>query len=214
MASVNIQKAKQPIVTNHDEMILVVKRSEFFKQESPWAGLKQVDFDFYLALINKKKEFLPRSTMEVDPSYKQIIPYLIFSHKDSFFLMQRNDNATENRLKNKYSLGIGGHIREEDLTNGSIFSWAEREFHEEVEYKDAFTIKPLGILNDDASAVGQVHVGFVFLLEGSTPHILVKSELKSGQLVTLRECKSYFNSMETWSQIVYELLLTKKDSSF
>ncbi len=211
MASLQIQKTGQPVVSKQDEMILVVKRAEFFKHEASWAGLKQVDFDSYLKLINQKKEFLPRSAMEIDPSYKQIIPYLIFSHKDSYFLMQRRDNATENRLKNKYSLGIGGHIREEDLTNNSIFSWAEREFHEEVSYNDSFTIKPLGILNDDATPVGQVHVGFVFLIEGSTPHISVKSELKNGQLVTLDECKSYFNTMETWSQIVYEFLLTKKE---
>lgn len=210
MASLQIQKPVQPIIDKHDEMILVVKRAEFFKSEPSWAGLKEVDFEAYLKLINQKKEFLPRSAMELDPSYKQIIPYLVFSHNDSFFLMQRTANATETRLKNKYSLGIGGHIREEDLTNDSLFSWAEREFHEEVDYKDQFTIKPLGILNDDATAVGQVHVGFVFLLEGVTPHISVKSELKSGQLLTLQECKSYFNTMETWSQIVYEFLLTHK----
>ncbi len=113
-------------------------------------------------------------------------------------------------MKNKFSLGIGGHIREEDLTHDSIFSWAEREFHEEVMYKDEFTIKPLGILNDDATAVGQVHVGFVFLLEGTTPDISVKSELKNGRLVTLQEGKSYFDTMETWSQIVYDFLVAKK----
>jgi len=210
MASVEVQKTGQQVVGKHDEMILVVKRADFFRHESPWAGLKQVDFDAYLTLINQKKQFLPRSAMEVDPSYKQIIPYLVFSHEEKFFLMQRTDTSTETRLKNKYSLGIGGHIRQEDLTSDSIFSWAEREFHEEVDYKDSFTIKPLGILNDDATAVGQVHVGFVFLVEGATPNIAVKSELKSGQLVTLQECKNYFNSMETWSQIVYEFLLTKK----
>lgn len=210
MASIQTQKVTQPVVTNHDELILVVKRSEFFKHEPSWAGLKQVNFDSYLDLIQQKKEFLPRSAMEVDLSYKQIIPYIVFSHEGSYFLMQRRDNATESRLKNKYSLGIGGHIREEDLKDNSIFAWAEREFHEEVSYNDPFTLKPLGILNDDATPVGQVHVGFVFLLEGSTPNISVKSELKSGQLVTLQEGNHYFNTMETWSQIVYEFLLTHK----
>lgn len=209
MVAVQIQKNVEPTIQKQDEMILVVKRSEFFKHESPWAGLKSVDFDSYLTLIQSKKEFLPRSVMEQDPTYKQIIPYLIFSYQDTYFMMQRTDKATEGRLKNKFSLGIGGHIREEDLTDDSIFSWAEREFHEEVEYKDAFSIKPLGILNDDANPVGQVHVGFVFLLEGTTPHITVKSELKSGQLVSLEECKGYFNTMETWSQMVYEFLLNK-----
>lgn len=206
MASLQRQKT-EPLINKQDEMILVVKRSEFFKQHPPWAGLKEVNFDEYLSLIERHKEFLPRSTMEIDVTYKQIIPYLVFSHKETYFIMQRTDNATENRLKNKFSLGVGGHIREEDLTDNSLFSWAQREFHEEVDYKDKFTIKPIGIINDDSNPVGQVHVGFVFLLEGTTPHITVKSELKSGRLVSLEECRGHFNAMETWSQILYEFLV-------
>jgi predicted NUDIX family phosphoesterase len=209
MTSLQTQKPIQPIVNEHDEMILVVKRADFFRQEPPWAGLKHVDFGSYLTLIQNKKEFLPRVAMELDSSYKQIIPYLVFSYNNQYFLMQRTSNQTESRLRNKFSLGIGGHIRQEDLQDNSIFSWAKREFHEEVEYHDSFSIEPLGILNDDANPVGQVHVGFVFLLKGTTPHIKVKSELKSGQLVSLEECKNYFSSMETWSQIVYEYLITQ-----
>jgi predicted NUDIX family phosphoesterase len=210
MASLQTKNSAQPVHNEHDEMILVVKRSDFFEHNAPWAGLKQVNFDSYLSLIKNKKEFLPRTAMELDTSYKQIIPYLIFCHDDSYFLMQRTHNQTESRLRNKFSLGIGGHIRQEDLSNDSIFSWAEREFHEEVDYKDAFTIEPLGILNDDTTPVGQVHIGFVFLLKGTTSNISVKSELKSGQLVSLEECKDRFDSMETWSQIVYEFLLSHK----
>ena len=120
--------------------------------------------------------------------------------------MQRTAQATEKRLQNKYSLGIGGHIRQEDLTSDNIYDWARREFHEEVEYKDELSIKPLGILNDDSNPVGQVHIGFVLLLEGSTPNIKVKSELKSGELVTLQDCQAYFTHMESWSQIVCEFL--------
>lgn len=208
--ALQIQKPTQALTSDHDEMILVVKRSDFFKQEPPWAGLKHVNFDSYLSMIQSKKEFLPRAAMELDTSYKQIIPYLVFSHEDRYFLMQRSSNQTESRLRNKFSLGIGGHIQQEDLKDNSIFSWAEREFHEEVDYKDTFTIEPLGILNDDATPVGQVHIGFVFLLKGTTPNIKVKSELKSGQLVSLDECKDYFSSMETWSQIVYEFLITQQ----
>ena len=207
----------QPIVTQtshtpaaqHDEHILVVKRDDFFAQEAAWHGCKEANFDAYLRLIQEKKEFLPRSQMEVNPAYKQIIPYLIFTHNDTLFLMQRTAQATESRLQNKYSLGIGGHIREEDLVSGSLFEWARREFNEEVEYNDDFSIEPLGILNDDSNAVGAVHVGFVFLLKGSTNAIKVKSELKSGILLTQEECKSFYNSMESWSQMVFNFMVNR-----
>lgn len=200
----------QPVASTatqkQDEQILVVKRKDLFSLEPAWSGMKAVNFDDYLQIVQAKKEFLPRSLMENDPAYKQIIPYLVFCHQDRYFLMQRTDQGTEKRLHSKYSLGIGGHIRQEDLTSNSIFEWAQREFHEEVNYHDAFTITPLGILNDDSNPVGQVHVGFVLLVKGSTDAISVKSELKSGALLSLDECKHYFGSMETWSQFVIEFL--------
>ena len=85
--------------------------------------------------------------------------------------MQRKGTASEQRLKNKYSLGIGGHIRQEDMTTNSIFDWARREFHEEVKYAGKLDIEPIGILNDDTNAVGQVHLGLVLLLKGDSEAI-------------------------------------------
>lgn len=196
-----------PVTSKQDELILVVKRKHLFAHHAPWSGLKEVNFDTYLQTIQEKKDFLPRSIMETDPNYKQIIPYLIFEHDNKYFLMQRQGDATEKRLQNKYSLGIGGHIRQEDMTSDSIIEWAKREFHEEVSYDGELEIKPLGVLNDDSNPVGQVHIGFVFLLSGNSGDITVKSELKSGQLLTLDECKPYFTSMESWSQIAFEFLI-------
>lgn len=204
--SLQTTKPQQKTVNlKKDEKILVVKRTEIFK-DLPWNGLKEVSFDTYLEIIKTKQEFLWRSQMEEDPSYKQIIPYLVFSYEGKLFLMQRKSSSSETRLSSKFSLGIGGHIREEDLAGKTIFDWATREFNEEVNYKGELKIKPLGLLNDDTNAVGQVHIGFVFLLEGNSDQINIKSELKQGNLVSLDECKQYYDRMETWSQIVFDFL--------
>lgn len=200
------QTQQQPIQKNYDELILVVKRSDLFAHQPAWSGLKTVNFEDYLSIIQTKKEFHPRSIMETDPAYKQIIPYLIFNFEDKYFLMQRAGDATETRLKNKYTLGIGGHVRQEDLSTESIIDWARREFDEEINFNGTYTIHPLGILNDDSNPVGQVHLGFVMLLKGSSDAISIKSELKNGTLLTLEECKQFFNNMETWSQIAFEAL--------
>jgi predicted NUDIX family phosphoesterase len=191
--------------TPHDEQILVVRREHLFTSDA-WHGLKPVNFDSYIAIIDQHKEFHWRSLMEEDPTFKQIIPYLIFQHEDTFFLMQRRPDASAKALQNKYSLGIGGHIRKEDMTNTSLFDWAQREFHEEVDYQGSLTIKPLGIINDDTNDVGRVHVGFALLLIGDCPHISIKSEHKSGTLLTLQECAHFYDRMETWSQFIYVLL--------
>lgn len=203
MIQVNTQ---QENLQTHDEHILVVSRENIFAHTQAWHGLQEVDFEKYLCIINEKKEFLPRSIMEADPTYKQIIPYLIFTYDNKYFLMQRRSNASESRLRNKLTLGIGGHIRQEDMRTNSLFAWSLREFHEEVNYKGNVNVKPLGILNDDSNDVGKVHIGFVLLLQGDSPDIAIKSELKSGTLVSLDECLVQRECMESWSQFVVEFL--------
>ncbi|MBU4270160.1 hypothetical protein KJ644_03275 [Candidatus Dependentiae bacterium] len=192
-------------IKKEDEQILVIKREILFAHEEI-SGIKKIDFNYYQNLIEKNKEFIWRSLAETDKNYKQIIPYLIFNFQDKYFLMQRQSKASEVRLQNMYSLGIGGHIRQEDINGFDIFSWARREFYEEVDFKGNFEIEPIGLLNDDSNDVGQVHAGFVFLLHGDSANIRVHSELKSGKLLTLDECKQLYDSMENWSKLVFDFL--------
>jgi predicted NUDIX family phosphoesterase len=198
-----LQQQQKPL---HDEHILVVRRAHLFTTQESWHGLQDVDFDYYMHIINHRKEFHPRSVMETNPTYKQIIPYLIFTHDNKYFLMQRKSDASEARLRNKLTLGIGGHIREEDLKEDSLVGWAMREFHEEVHYAGNLKVQPLGIINDDSNDVGKVHIGFAFLLIGDSSEISVKSELKSGELVSLDDCRIQKESMESWSQFVVDAL--------
>ncbi len=203
------QKTTQTSTTHHDEQILVVKREKLFP-DGDWQGLKIDNFAQCLAAIEQHAEFHPRSLMETDPTYKQIIPYLIFQHENKFFLMQRSSKASETRLQNKYTLGIGGHVRADDLQQGStLFDWAQREFHEEVQYEGNLKIGTLGVLNDDSNEVGKVHMGLVLMLFGESEEISVKSELAGGQLVTFDKLIEQMPNMETWSQIIVKTLWEK-----
>ncbi len=190
-----------------ENILVVPTKSLFF--EGAWQGLRgvdHIDLFAYMDVIQSCCLFLPRPAMEQDPSYKQIIPYLIFRHQERYFLMQRTAVATETRLRSKFSLGIGGHIREEDMQGTSIFEWAKREFIEEVDYNGELNVEMLGILNDDSNEVGKVHLGLVMLLDGNSDQIKVKSELRSGQLLSLLECSEYADNMENWSRLVFEFL--------
>lgn len=208
--SMEAQKIKVPTqsINLNDEKILVVKQKNLFQQPAFNGFLPLEKFTNYLEIIKKHKEFMWRSEMELDPSYKQIIPYIVFKFDNQVFLMQRKSTASESRLKNKYSLGIGGHIRQEDIIGDDIFEWARREFIEEVNYNGKITIKPLGLVNDDSTEVGKVHFGFIIMLTGDSVAISVKSELKDGSLLTLQECEKYYLNMETWSQLVFDYLKT------
>jgi predicted NUDIX family phosphoesterase len=198
-------------VVGHDESILVVKRAYLIDEPDGWHGLRTENLDHYIAIVNAKKEFMPRSLAEQDDRYKQIIPYLVFMHDNHIFVMQRHANASEQRLQNKYTIGIGGHIRQEDIKTHDIYAWANREFHEEVWYEDAMSIEPLGLLNDDTNNVGRVHIGFVFLLHGNSNRISVKSELKYGTFMSITECYTILSQFESWSQIVLHRLQARME---
>jgi predicted NUDIX family phosphoesterase len=197
-------------INKQDEEILVVPTKYIFNNSPIFTGFVPLhNFQAHLDIILSHKQFIKRSLAETNNNFKQIIPYLIFYHQDKFFLMRRKSTASETRLQNKYSLGIGGHLRATDMHSNDITLWAQREFHEEINYHGNVTFTPLGILNDERDLVGQVHFGLVYLLTGDSPNISIKSELKEGVLKTLDECKSVYESMESWSQLVYSYLITR-----
>lgn len=204
----NTQPQKATTVSvKQDEQILVVQRMHLFTPaRQAWHGICHDDTQAYINLIYQHQEFKSRAIMELDPLYKQIIPYMIFHYNDRYFLMQRKATTSEQRLKNLYSLGIGGHVQQQDVTGNNLMDWAQREFNEEISYDGALQVTTLGILNDDTNDVGRVHLGLVLLLEGDSSNIAVKSELKSGQLLTLTECKTYYDQLESWSKFVLEFL--------
>jgi predicted NUDIX family phosphoesterase len=193
----------------HDEHILVVQRSILLPEHDTWQGLKTDNIDEIMQRITANQEFIPRSVAETDERYKQIIPYAIFRHNGRYFLMQRQSTASEQRLKSKYLLGIGGHVRQEDMEESSIISWAMREFHEEISYSGTLTATPVGILNDDSNEVGRVHMGLVLFLDGDIDQISVKSELQQGFLATFDECSMHEPNMEAWSRIIMNFLRTQ-----
>ena len=200
------------------ESILVVPRTALALN---WQGLKTTALAADLARIEQHAEFQPRGLMEQDENYKQIIPYLIFQYQDQLFLMQRAAQASEARLQQRWTLGIGGHLRAQDLasltlTKGEerplapvtlaqqIFAWAQREFHEEVSYHGQLQLSFLGLLNDDSNSVGRVHLGLVLLVQGDRPEIQIKTELQQGQLCSIAACREQQSQLESWSQIVFE----------
>lgn len=209
-----MQIQSQPTATmTHEEMIMVVNTKDLFQGATPWAGIKSDHIQEYLDRIITCHEFQPRSLMETDPHFKQIIPYMIFAYNDQYFLMQRRANASETRLKNKMSLGIGGHLRFEDIEGANFGAWARREFCEEIDYDGSYSISFLGLLNDDSNPVGQVHIGLVMLLNGDSDSIKIKSELKSGKLASLNECFMDYQNLESWSQILYDFLVKQQVQS-
>src|SRR5207248_645188 len=104
--------------------------------------------------------YRPRSQVETDPSYKQLIPYVVLRWQDQVFHYTRGKRATETRLQALRSIGVGGHIAADDSTlfdtpyREAMF----REVGEEVVLESAYEERCLGLINDDSTPVGQVHL--------------------------------------------------------
>ena len=191
---------------------MVVSRDELFGGDV-WNGLRAENSNRYLKIIRAKYKFLSRGEVEDDPRYKQIIPYLVFENEGLIFVMQRKGSHTDRRLASKISIGVGGHINKQDVKSNDPVDWARREFEEEIEYGGKLKTEFLGILNHDANDVGLVHVGLVFKVIGDSADIKIRDEHKEGRLMTMAELGKQYKAMETWSQIVYDFLMIKKQSS-
>ena len=194
-----------PVAT---EQVLVVRREDIFP-DGAWHGFVTDDLERYQAVIRQRHEFRPRAEVEEDPNFQQIIPYVVFSHGDRYFLTHRLRASSEKRLRKQYSLGIGGHINPGDLQSGDpIVDGLKREWDEEVVYDGHFDAELIGLLNDESAPVSRVHLGVVFLVDGDTPNIEIRETKKlGGELLTLDEMRALYLQMESWSQIVYDRLV-------
>jgi predicted NUDIX family phosphoesterase len=194
------------------EQVLCVRREDMFP-DGAWHGFVSSDLERHQAVIRERHLFMSRPAVENDPTYQQIIPYVVFRHDDRYFLTHRLRASSEKRLRKQYSLGVGGHINPGDLEAGDpILDGLKREWSEEVVYDGRFEAQLIGLLNDDSSPVSKVHLGVVFLVDGDSPNIAIReTEKLAGELLTLDEMRIYYLGMESWSQMVYDRL-TGRDS--
>jgi predicted NUDIX family phosphoesterase len=91
--------------------------------------------------------------------------------------------------------------------DGDLTRALEREWHEELVVDFVPPFRFVGLLNDDSTPVGQVHVGLVF--EGDAagrPVAIRETEKLSGSFVATAEVAAVADRLETWSRIAFEWL--------
>jgi predicted NUDIX family phosphoesterase len=156
------------------------------------------------ALIRGYHQIVDRAPAETDNSLKQIIPYAIIRFNDQVYLVKRTKRQAEARLHDLYSIGLGGHISESvDNTSDVIRTALARELDEEMAIAGPSQAKYVGIINDDTTDVGKVHLGILHevLLEGDYCRIREKENM-TGNWCAIPSLANYYDAMESWSQIV------------
>lgn len=189
-----------------DEHILVVPREQLFGNGS-FHGVSTRDLQEYLIRIRRFGIFRRRGDVEADPSLKQIIPYLVVRSQGQYMLFRRTRAGGEPRLHDLYSVGIGGHIAHEDVdgADDAVVTGLRRELEEELTITGEWSARPVGVLNDDANEVGQVHFGLVHLVDVPSGRVAIReTERLTGRLAPLAEIRAVYTKMETWSQLVVD----------
>jgi predicted NUDIX family phosphoesterase len=154
-----------------------------------------------LDVIAAKHLFIERPIAEVSPAYRQIIPYVLIRNGSAYFVLRRTTKQTEARLHHKVSLGIGGHIN----PGHSLLEGLQKELEEEVHIGTNYEMDFIGIINDDTTDVGRVHLGAAYVLDVSSRDVTVKeSEKMTGEWMSRAAMREARPAMESWSQIVYD----------
>lgn len=154
----------------------------------------------------------PRPSMEEDPSYKQLIPYCIFQCDGMIFHYRRGSDQGEARLHSKRSIGIGGHISSIDhgRENSPYLEGMQRELDEEVSIETPFTEQMVGLINDDETEVGKVHLGIVHIFDLEQPKVFpAEASIQQTGFARPEELLEDLDSFETWSRICLEHLFGK-----
>jgi predicted NUDIX family phosphoesterase len=192
-----------------EEKVLCFKR-EIFEELGVFQGLS-LDVERYLPVVTARKNtcYINRSEAELDKRYKQLIPYVLIICDDKILRYRRGKGGGEKRLHGLYSVGIGGHISNEDnelFSNAGYQEGMRRELLEEVaiaEIKEAM----VAIINDDSSEVGCVHLGVVHIMRVENENVAGhRSGILAPEFVPISEAIKDLSEYESWSRFCLEQL--------
>lgn len=191
------------------ERVLAVKRDHLPGQYTLDRVASKADWETAVTLFSDVEMFfIPRHRAETSPAFKQIIPYIVFETLGRQFVCYRR-NGTEKRLHGFLSLGIGGHIALEDNQQDfekTVSCAMKREILEETGYLPE-QMQFCGIINEEETAVGVVHIGLVFKIDiVSRDCLRFGNELTDVLLYSRRQFTEKQTEFELWSRLAMEII--------
>lgn len=156
--------------------------------------------------------FMERRYAETHPEFKQPIPYVVIARGATALCLTRLPSQSERRLHGLQSIGVGGHINPCDAPSDpggdQLRNACLRELHEELVLPRApLTLQPLGLVNDDTTEVGAVHLGIVYRLDvEAMPVSIRETSAMTGRFepldVLAARAAGPDSPFETWSTLL------------
>jgi predicted NUDIX family phosphoesterase len=206
-----------------EERVLCFER-KLLEELGVFQGLS-LEVEKFLPVLtsNSQLVYRNRSDAEQNKRFKQLIPYVLLICHDRILRYRRGKGGQETRLHGLYSVGIGGHISEEDHQLPGLFprdrgyqEGMRRELMEEVAI-DAAHEPAVAVINDDSTEVGQVHFGVVHILRLSDETVAGRrSGIVGPEFIPIADAVKDPSGYESWSRLCLEhldVLLAKAAAS-
>ena len=203
-----------------EERVLCFER-KLLEELGLFQGLS-LEVEKYLPVVTATSNltYLNRSEAELDKRYKQLIPYILLICDDKILRYRRGKGGQETRLHGLYSVGIGGHISEEDhglfSSDRGYQDGMRRELLEEVAL-DEVNETAVAVINDDSTEVGYVHFGVVHIMYVANENVAGRrSGILSPEFIPTAEAVKDASAYESWSRFCLEnldVLLSKAAAS-
>lgn len=162
--------------------------------------------------INRNLSPMLRCEAELDPSFKQVIPYVVLINDGKVFCTHRLKGG-DKRLAGAYSIGTGGHIDEGE----TVYDGMWRELKEEVgvTVDNSMGYKVMGFIYDNSSSVNSVHLGILVGMHINSDKIhCLETEKLAGEWMNIQQLKKLKDEgkLESWSEIAFTNLWGAQDA--
>jgi len=199
-----------------EERVLCFER-KLLEQLGVFQGLS-LEVEKYLPVVTASANLVyrNRSEAELDKAFKQLIPYVLLISDNKILRYRRGKGGQETRLHGLYSVGVGGHISDEDhglfSTHAGYQDGMRRELMEEVAVSET-NAPAVAVINDDSTDVGQVHFGVVHVMRVASEAVAGRrSGIVAPEFIPTADAVSKASEYESWSRFCLEkldLLLAK-----
>lgn len=198
--------------------VVCVERDRLSQEWLPESGAFPLGWDGFVACLNRARPVLvARQTAEIDTTLKQVIPYVLIADRQGRLACYQRRGA-EKRLTGRWSIGIGGHVDAGDWhenrsdCGATVLQGMRRELAEELRGPLPERNEFLGVINEELSTVGQVHIGAVFSLQVADPTLIAPGpELNEFHWVAAGELQRHpwTSKLELWSLLALSLWCTR-----
>jgi predicted NUDIX family phosphoesterase len=204
-----------------EERVLCFKR-RLLDELGAFQGLS-FEVEKYLSVFTSHANLIYHNRREAEQDFglKQLIPYVLLVHGGRVLRYRRGKGGEETRLHGLFSIGVGGHISEEDASlfaggHSGYYDGMRRELREEVDIEPA-NEAAVAVINDDSVEVGRVHFGVVHVVRVADESVVGhRKGIVAPEFVSIAEAVGESAKYESWSRLCLENfseLLSKADGA-